>query len=101
MDYRQKALALSALGWYEFAVKIRDTGEWYAVCAGEIGNGRFLTTPTGNGGTPEAAIDDLWDRMTVLKPGELIVLDAYKGEARRTVRWNGFMWEPVREPAAA
>lgn len=100
MDYQQKALALSALGWSEFEVKIRENGEWYASCAGEIKDGHVLKSMLGNGATPEAAINELWTKATALEPGEYIVVRAYS-DKRSAFRWNGFMWAPVVERSAA
>lgn len=95
MTTAQKALALNALGWSDFAIKIRETGEWYAVCAGEISDGHVLKSTMGNGRNPEMAIASLWSCMTSLEPGERIVL--LRDGERRAVRWNGFMWEPFNE----
>lgn len=97
VDTNQKALALNALGWHEFAIKIRDNGEWYAVCGAEIRDGPVLVSTFGNGATPSAAIDALWDRVTCLPPGQYLVMKAGTAE-RRAVRWNGFMWAHVDEP---
>lgn len=100
MNYEQKALALSALGWSDFEIKIRAAGDWYATCAGEIRDDCVLKTLMGNGATPEAAIEDLWKQATILKSGEYIVTGAF-GDKRAAFRWNGFMWQPVIEKVAA
>ena len=100
MDYEQKALALCALGWSQFEIKIRGPRDWYASCAGEIKDGGVLRSTMGNGATPEIAVLDLWTQVTTLEPGQYIVTRAFT-DARTAVKWNGFMWEPVVEKNAA
>ena len=100
MNYEQKALALSALGWSDFEVKIRAAGDWYATCAGEIRSGHVLKSLMGGGATPEDAIEDLWKQATTIPAGEYIVTRAFEN-GRAAFRWNGFMWEPVAEKVAA
>lgn len=93
-------MAISALGRFDFHIKIRETGEWYACCAAEIKRGICLVGVHGNGQTPEEAVDDLWLELTSLQLGEYLVLGAYT-DRRRAVKWNGFMWDGVREKDAA
>lgn len=100
MDFQQKARALAALSpdIAGFSIHIRDAGDWYATCKGvEIANGRFLSRPTSSGANPEEAVNDLWKQFTDIG-ADWLVINAM-GPDRRAVRWNGFMWEPFKEPS--
>jgi hypothetical protein len=50
-----------------------------------------LLSDGGNGITPEAAVEDDWNRIAGLPSWKYIVLDAM-GDNRRHVRWDGTKW---------
>lgn len=95
MDYRQQFIAMNALS--PCAIKIDVNCNWYvSQPAVEVKRGGLLCTDSGRGETPQHAIQEHWKRHTEMKPGEYLVVNA--GEPTRlAVRWNGFMWESVRE----
>lgn len=96
----EKAVAISSLDWFDFQIKIRGNGEWYATTSVEIKDGSVLKGCMGNGYSPEDAVDELWNNMTKLQPHEYLVVHATNtGTKRAAYRWNGFMWAPVDEPS--
>lgn len=81
----------------DISLRMRVPGNWFVSHVGvEIKDGGILGGVCGNGSIPQEAVEDHWKRMTELKPGQYIVLDAYK-DTRHVVKWNGFMWKPVVE----
>lgn len=94
MNWEQKLAALQALG--EFKLCMREPGNWYVyVPKAEIKDGSMLKSGAGNGRTPEEAVENYWREMTELNPGERVVIGAYS-DARREVRWNGYMWQDYK-----
>lgn len=96
MDWQEKARALESLS--EIALKIDDNGRWYVSQNVEIKDGSILASVCGRGETPEDAINDHWNNTTTGLPRDrYLVLNAYRPN-RKAVRWNGFMWNEVKEP---
>lgn len=93
MNYEQKLQALNAIG--ECKILMRSPGNWYVSQSTEVKNNGMLEGRYGNGATPERAIEDHWESLTTLAPHEYIVIHA--GGNRKAVKWNGFMWEDVKE----
>lgn len=93
MDYEQKLHALNALG--ECKILMRKPGDWYVSQGTEVKNKGMLEGRFGNGASPEEAIENHWSELTELVHGEYIVIHP-RGE-RKAVKWNGFMWEDVKE----
>jgi hypothetical protein len=81
-------------------VKFRKPGDWYVNQDVEVKDGGILIGTYGNGATPEEAIEDHWRVLTEIPRGHYLVVRAFDN-LRRAVRWNGFMWEDVKESAAA
>jgi hypothetical protein len=101
MDWEQKFAALKSLSPLssDCAVFMRKPGSWYVTLGSiEIGGDGVLTMVSGDGDTPRAAIEDAWERVTSLGPNRYLVLNA-GSDARRHVRWNGFMWAEVPKAA--
>jgi hypothetical protein len=99
MTTQQKALAMLGLvGWTGFDLKLREDGTWYVSINADIRDGGCLVGVNTAKPTPEAAIEDTWKQLTDIEPDQYIV--AKPGGKRRAVRWNGFMWSDVQEPAA-
>ena len=95
MNYEEKLEALNALA--ECSLKMRKPGDWYVSQSVEVKNGGMLEGRYGNGETPELAIHNHWSELTeLLKAGEYLVIKAY-GDNRKAVKWNGFMWQDVKE----
>jgi hypothetical protein len=96
MTWEQKVAALKSLNGGDMpTLSMRNPGDWIAWVSGiEVGDGRFLTSVSGIGDTPESAIESLWGQMTNLKPGHVLVHRAFSPN-RREIRWNGFMWHDV------
>jgi hypothetical protein len=69
---------------------------WYVYQSVEIKKGGVLCSVSGNGNTPEEAIEDHWRKLTELKMGEYVIVCAGTPN-RKAVKWNGFMWKPVAE----
>lgn len=87
-------MACQGLG--ECSIRMREPGNWYVSQAVEVREGGFLAGRYGNGLTPEAAVLDHWDKLTMLAPMEYLVISAM-GPNRQAVKWNGFMWKTVHE----
>ena len=99
MTWEEKLAACAAIG-HEIGLRMRKPGDWYVEHRGvEVKEGPMLASRYGNGETPQLAVEDHWQQLTVLAPREYVVLDAGSGERRRAVRWNGFMWMDVKEAA--
>jgi hypothetical protein len=101
LNYEQKLQALQALG--EVTIHMREPGDWYAYLPGaELGGNGMLLGTSGNGATPQVAINDYWEQMTNIKPPyKYIVLAAYNDAKRKHVVWNGFMWKELPIEATA
>jgi hypothetical protein len=108
MDWQTKFAALNALA--ECSIKMRKPGDWYVSQSVDIKDKSILKSVCGNGDTPEAAVADHWNQVTVDLTGHeyLVCREYWEGEVckRLAVRWNGFMWDHVQErnpapPAAA
>lgn len=96
LTWEQKFLAIIAIG--PASLKCRGEGDWYVEQSGvEVGDGRFLTSPSVSGKAPADAVALYWDSLTDLPPSARIVIGAY-GKNRREVRWNGFMWADAASP---
>lgn len=88
MTWEEKLTAIQALGC-DTCLKMRAPGNWYVSVKGrEFKEGSMLSGGYGNGRTPEEAVEDDWEQCSVA----LVVINAYS-DTRRTVRWNGFMWQ--------
>lgn len=92
MDWQQKFIALKAID-PNIALLCRAYGNWYLHFSPEIGKPSVLESPTQRGGDPSEAVDEAWDEYST---ADRVVLNAHT-ETRRTVKWNGFMWEDVKE----
>lgn len=102
MNWMDKAQALNSIGRLSLHLSQVIEGGWMAsVERIEIGGNGFLHSPSCHGVTPEAAIDQLWQDLTDLKPDQYLVRNAFLGE-RHHYRWNGFMWDslPVEQKQA-
>lgn len=96
MTYEEKMLALDALGRPAGAkLRIVDRAEsWVCeVIRVEIKDGRHLEILSAWGSTPADAIEACWERAVSAK---MLVVNS-TSPSRETFRWNGFMWERVRE----
>ena len=95
MTWEQKAVALQALvGWQNFAIKMRQSGDWYVSVAGlERREKSTLSVGYSSGKIPQDAIEQYWE--WAVAPEFYLKFRNYKGE--RSVKWNGFMWEDVVE----
>jgi hypothetical protein len=98
LTWEQKAQALQALvGWSNFALKMRDIGNWYVQTTGlELKKGVCLSGSCVHAQDPQQAVALTWKWATELEPDTYLVVNAYR-DNRRAVRWNGFMWEDVVE----
>ena len=94
---------ISVLG--EVSIKFRETviigsykiTRWYIDQHVEVKSGCILHTVSGNGNTIEEAIEDHWKQLTNIKEHEYIVVKAYSPSERKAVRWNKYIWAPVKE----
>jgi hypothetical protein len=93
-NYYEKAIALEALA--EISISIDCNGQWFVTQGVEIKDGYILRSACGRGITPEVAIENHWDELTELPKDQYIVKNG-GNEKRIAVRWNGFMWQPVKE----
>lgn len=97
MTWEQKFAAMKALCG-DVVLEMRYPGSWYVSArVREIKHGSLLSGTSGNGSTPEEAVNDDWRKcVEELPPGQQIVLDAY-GPNQRYASWNGFMWDVKTE----
>jgi hypothetical protein len=99
LTWEQKAEALNALA--EIEIHMRRPGNWYVHQGVEIKKGGILHGQYGNGVTPEAAILDHWHVLVEqVDLPDYLVVNAYGGDRRRAVFWNGYRWADVAEPKA-
>lgn len=89
MTWEQKLYALKALA--EVTLNMRKPGDWYACMHAELKGDGVLTSSAGDGASPAQAVEDLWEQYA--EADVVVVLNAMDAQARREVRWNGFMWE--------
>lgn len=76
------------------SLRQRSLGDWYvSLPYAERKDGGMLVSLGESDATPEGAIRATW--LSIVAKPTTIVLRAY-GNDRRTVRWNGFMWEDER-----
>lgn len=94
MTWEEKLQACQALG--EVSLKMRKPGDWYVSQNIEVKSGGVLHSVYGNGSTPKKAVENHWEKLTVLKSSQYIVLN-FCDDNRRAVKWNGFMWEEIEE----
>lgn len=104
MDWEQKLQALNALS--ECKLVMRKPGDWYVDQGTSIKEhgGCVLRGSYGNGRTPQEAVEQHWQELTELAANQYLVSkDIFDGQTynRKTVRWNGFMWDHVEEKTAA
>lgn len=92
MTWEEKLSALQALD-SDASVRMRGPGNWYVSWRPSVKQDCFLVGEYGNGNSPQAAVEDHWNKLTNLPADQYLVLDNYRG--RRSVRWNGFMWQDV------
>ncbi len=105
MNWKEKMDALSSLD-DDISIKYREASfiseraleSWYVSQRVEIKvkGGGVVKSVSGNGNTPEEAIEDHWKQLTELKSDEYIVVNA-GSDNRQAVKWNGFMWKRVKE----
>ena len=95
MDWEQKLQALNTIG--QCKLIMRQPGNWYVSQGIDVKNKHVLEGHYGNGSTPQAAVEDHWQKLTDLASHEYIVgREGGVGE-RCAVRWSGFMWDRVDE----
>lgn len=102
MDWESKLAALNALA--ECHLIMRKPGDWYVSQQVMVKNNSVLEGRFGNGESPESAVEEHWQELTELAGHEYLVAREYwDGDVckRAAVRWNGFMWDHVKEPAKA
>lgn len=94
-NWQQKALAIKSLtGVFGFHLAMRGVGDWYVHHAGvSRKEGGCLVGGLQNGADPEDAVSQCWEWMTDPK----FYLVKNENGKRRTVKWNGFMWQDVDE----
>ena len=94
LTFKQKAEAMKSLA--SLSLKFRNINDWYVSQSVEIKQGSVLAGVSGNGENATEALTDHWNQLTDLNPNEYLVLNAYSS-TRRAVKWNGFMWQTVKE----
>lgn len=86
MTWEQKLSALKALTATH--LEMRAPGDWYVSAYGrEEIQGKFLVSRSGNGSTPETAVNNDWDQMTAAER-----IRVPRGE----FRWGGWMLLPLK-----
>lgn len=93
MSWEEKLQALKELD-PETCLCMRSPGNWYvSVKVREIGGDGLLRSSSGEGKTPEEAVNEDWRLMVEELPeGMYIVLNAYKVN-RSQFRWGGSEWQ--------
>lgn len=95
MSWEQMARAMHALG--DFRVTPLEKGWRVSLKGVEIKEGGLLASKFGEASGIGESFRDLWHKLTRdLKPDHYLVCAA-GGNARRALRWNGFMWKDVDE----
>ena len=91
MNWEQKLMALKAL--CDTHLCMRKPGDWYVSAYGRDvveSEGCILAGSYGNGRTPQEAVESDWS--VIAEPGH-----ALKITGKGYMRWNGFMWETLRD----
>lgn len=103
MTWEEKFKALYSLGQYEGAKIILDAYGKF-MCTVNRANVRegnrmgFLVGKChGHADTIQEAVEKCWEYCTELGVGEYLVIGYDKDDGRRAVKWNGYMWEDVKE----
>lgn len=95
LTWEQKLEAMNTLA--ECRILMRKPKDWYIIQPGvEIKHNGMLGSVRGDGIGPFEAVTNKWNAMTILEPGEYIVIHAMR-EDRQAFKWNGFMWERINE----
>lgn len=97
MTWEQKLQAIIGLaGAFNVSLRMREPGNWYVSVSGtERKVGDSLLSSIGlTGRTPEYAVDETWRSIT---DGQVLVVRSTAKTPRKTVKWNGYMWEEVSE----
>ena len=94
MTWQEILLAMQELG--ECRLMMREPGDWYVSQHVEIKSGVCLESRYGDSDSPMNAVLDHWTKLTVLKPGEYVVVNG-GNEKREAFEWKGFMWARVNE----
>lgn len=94
MTYEQKLMAMQSLG--KCHLMMRQPGDWYVYNNIAIKSRGCFESRYGEGVNPEQAVLDYWNKLTILKPGEYVVIGG-TSEKREAFEWNGFMWARVNE----
>lgn len=93
LTWEQKLEALQALIEYPDNVKVgmRKAGDWYCSVRGvEVKRENILEGRSGNGTTPQEAVENCFLALTTIHEEEVLVRDATT-DKRKHFRWNGFM----------
>lgn len=94
MNWEEKLAAIKSIDG-SVSLVMRKPGDWYVSTHAEVTGGELhsvLSSPYGNGRTPQAAVEDHWRQLVdELPQDQYIVLNAMQSN-RRHVRWNGHMW---------
>jgi hypothetical protein len=99
MNIDQKIALLHAIGGlHRFDVRTSDLKSWSAGVRGlVVKDGRVLSSTWGRGDSPEAAVSDLWENVTIrAQHPSYLVVDADSDE-RKALRWNGSWWAEIDE----
>ncbi len=102
MTWEEKLAALQTL--CNTSLRMRAPGDWYVAADGrevQKTGSCVLSGDSGDGTTPQEAVEDDW--KIIAEPGldSYVVLDAMDSEKRREVQWIGYMWKdrPVQSLA--
>ena len=96
MDWEDKLMAIKSLDWSTH-LSMRKPGDWYVSWTPEVSTGCMLEGRYGNGTSPREAVEDHWQKVTNLMPGEKNIVNATSRDKREAFVWSGFMWERVVE----
>lgn len=83
MTYEEKFAAINALT--PASLLMRKPEDWYVSQHVEMKDGGILSGRSGNGETPQEAINAHWCKLTMLQPTQYLLLNA-AGPSRRAVR---------------
>ena len=90
MTWEQKFAAINRLAPAQLVMS--KPGRWRVEHSGvETVEGSKQRYVIGRGTSPQAAVEDHWERLTNLQPSQCILVDAYKN-TRRTFIWRGHAW---------
>jgi hypothetical protein len=98
MTWEQKLATMQGLQNRFDLLMMLNPGEWICNLPAELGGDGFLSPDLGAGPSPEAAVNDAWERVTALAPDRYLVVETRgdNGTERRHYRWNGFMFATER-----